>query len=45
MLGARSHSQSQLLQVSAGEPAKREQQVELVGVGTVGLKLRADPNG
>lgn len=45
MLGARSHAQAQSLQVSAGELAKGEnKQVELLGVGVVGLKLRADPN-
>lgn len=34
------------LQVSAGEPAKgKNKQVELVGVGTVGLKWRANPDG
>lgn len=42
MLGARGHAWAQSLQVSAGEPAKGEnKQVELVGMGTVRLKLRA----
>lgn len=43
MLGAKSHAQGHLLQVSAGEPTQGEKkQVELVWVGTAGMELRTD---